>query len=823
MKRLAYSLLTAALTSVGALPVQAQQLEEIVVTATRRAESLQDVPISVTAVSGESILQGGFSDVEDLSTFIPNLYMRDAFSGQQLYIRGIGTSEGNESYEQAVAQFVDGVYYGRDDLGQNGVFDIERLEVVRGPQPIFAGQSATAGALNVISRRPGDEFEANVLLNYGATDEETSIEFGVGGPISDTFGLRVAGRDYKLKDPGWTNYVNGEPVGNLDNTSFRLIGVWEPTDRFSLEFKYEYQDILQNGTPRAVSRCDLDPTTSSANQGLTRSFGAMCSYEHLLDSIALPLVVEVGRTGERGLLDIWDAAEALDAQLGLTPGDRTRLATPGRFGPSWTPVECAVEDIPGCSNVRRGLNNVEQFNQPTHRTHQADVYMVNINWDIGDLTLSSITSNLTYDKFHVLDPDASAFAVFSAERDETFDQIAQEIRLTSSADQTFSWMVGLYFQQHDLDSKIPIYTAAGVGFQGNIVEDSEWRSLFFSSTYDITETFRLNIGARYQDVKKTGDWLTWRSILPQGATAFPDWTFGDSVPLLQESNDTLPEVGFEWDAGENVMLYAKYVEAFKAGGFVISPAPGGRRPAELSFRPETAEGFEVGLKSLLADGRVEFNVAIYDTDYNDLQVTIFDDVTSGFITSNAAEANTRGIEWDGRWAASDNFTVGFSGILGKAKYTNYPDADQCNSKYAKEWALANPGVPCTRDLSGTELPHTPEWTLTLSPQWSFDLGTNFVGRLTGSLLFSDGYDLGGELDPLSHIGSFGRLDLRFGIEPADGNWEVAIYGRDVTDEATWIGGGAIDFQSRTLLVDYDAGGGTPSRGARYGVQFHYFF
>ncbi|MGD8325095.1 MAG: TonB-dependent receptor [Gammaproteobacteria bacterium] len=814
----------------------AQQLEEIVVTATRRVESLQDVPISVTALTGEAVLQGGFSDLEDLSVFVPNLYMRDAFSGQQLYIRGIGTSEGNESYEQAVAQFVDGVYYGRDDLGQNGVFDMERLEVVRGPQPIFAGQSATAGALNVISRRPGDEFEGNVTLGYGATDEETTLEFGFGGPITENFGLRFAGREYELKDPGWVNYVNGEPVGNLDNASYRLLGVWEPTDRLSFEFKYEYQDVLQNGTPRNVSRCDLDPTTSSANLGLTRGFAAMCAYEHLLDSIALPLSRDdLGRTGERGLLDIWEVAEALDAQLGLTPGDRTLLATypsptavnPTVFGPSFTPVECAVNPVQGCSPVRRGLNNVRQFNQPTHRTHQADVFMFSVDWAIGDLTLSTITSNLQYDKFHVLDPDASSIAAFSAERLEYFDQTAQEIRLSSQTDQTFSWMVGLYYQQHDLDSNIPIYAAAGAGFQGQVLEDSEWNSVFFASTYNISETLRLNIGARYQDVRKEGQFVTWRAFLPPGpqgpGAEFPPWIRGTTTPLLEDSSDTLPEVGLQWDVSDDVMLYAKYSEAFKAGGFVISPAPGGNLPPRLTFKPETADGIELGLKSFLADGRVQFNFALYDTDYQDLQVTVFDDTTSVFITTNAAKANTQGIEWDGRWAATDNFTLGFSGTFGEAEYTNYPGADQCNSKYAKEWALANPGVPCTRDLSGTELPHTPEWTLVFTPQWTFNMGANLVGNVSGSVLVSDGYDVGGELDPLSRIDDFHRVDLRFGIQPADGNWEVAVYGRDITDEKTFIGAGAVDFQSRTLLVDYDAGGGTPSRGARYGVQLRYFF
>jgi outer membrane receptor protein involved in Fe transport len=178
-----------------------QGLEEIVVTATRRAESLQDVPIAVTVVSGELIQEGGFADIEDLSAFLPNITIQDGFQGQTLLIRGIGTDTRNEAFEQAVAQFSDGVYYGRDNLVLGGLFDLERIEVVRGPQPVFAGQSATAGAINSHSRKPGDSLDGGVTLAYG-NDEERSFDAAVGGPVTDTLGIRVAGRYYELPDAG---------------------------------------------------------------------------------------------------------------------------------------------------------------------------------------------------------------------------------------------------------------------------------------------------------------------------------------------------------------------------------------------------------------------------------------------------------------------------------------------------------------------------------------------------------------------------------------------------------------------------------------------
>ena len=185
------------LAGVVALPLNAEVLEEIIVTAQKREQSLQDVPISILAISGEDIQQGGFENMEDLATFVPNLFMSDALTGQNLFMRGIGSTVANEAFEQAVAQFHDGVYYGRDNLSQNGFFDLERVEVLRGPQPVFAGQSATAGALVYHSRRPGTEPEGDILVSYG-DDEELSVEAAFGGALSDTFGIRVAGKYYEL-------------------------------------------------------------------------------------------------------------------------------------------------------------------------------------------------------------------------------------------------------------------------------------------------------------------------------------------------------------------------------------------------------------------------------------------------------------------------------------------------------------------------------------------------------------------------------------------------------------------------------------------------
>src|SRR5512134_2057441 len=263
-QRLVAAAVAAALVPSARLLAQGEGLEEIVVTAQRREQSLQDVPISVTAVTGEMIEQGGFSDVEDLSIFVPNLFMRDAFTGQAIIVRGIGTSTGNEAFEQAVAAFSDGVYYGRDNLSQGAVFDLERVEIVRGPQPTFAGQSATAGAINVITRRPGDVWEGGLNMAYGS-DEEATLDFAAGGPVSDRFGIRFAGRYYELDDAGYTSIIGNVPQGVKENTAARVTAVWAPTDNLDFTFKYEHQDVWQRGTAGEYTVCETRPQFSTAN------------------------------------------------------------------------------------------------------------------------------------------------------------------------------------------------------------------------------------------------------------------------------------------------------------------------------------------------------------------------------------------------------------------------------------------------------------------------------------------------------------------------------------------------------------------------------
>ena len=231
--------------------VQQIQLEEVIVTATKREESLQDIPISIVAQTGEVLNELNLLNPVDMSTFIPNLSMVDTVIGIATVVRGVGTTGGNPAFEPSVASFIDGAYLGRDRTTTTAFLDLDRIEIVRGPQPLFAGQNAVAGALNMISRRPGDSLNGYVRTGVG-TDEEYQFEFAVGGPVTDGFGARIAA----IVDErgGWLE--NGDRMArSSEDTSVRGTLEFSPPDNFTATLITTWYESVGNGGITEYAYC----------------------------------------------------------------------------------------------------------------------------------------------------------------------------------------------------------------------------------------------------------------------------------------------------------------------------------------------------------------------------------------------------------------------------------------------------------------------------------------------------------------------------------------------------------------------------------------
>ena len=214
----------------------AQQLEEVVVTAQKRAENLQDVPISVTAIQGEAIQEAGIPDMAALADYVPNLYVAEGSVNTNIYMRGVGSGN-NQAFEQSVGMYIDGVYMGRGRQYRAGFLDLERVEVLRGPQGTLFGRNTVAGAVNITtaSNRPGDEFQGQIAMNAEDFNGFGAQGF-VGGSISDTVAARLA-FSYRETDGFVDNTMLNRPEGGREDQGVRLSLMWEPSDDVSVGIK----------------------------------------------------------------------------------------------------------------------------------------------------------------------------------------------------------------------------------------------------------------------------------------------------------------------------------------------------------------------------------------------------------------------------------------------------------------------------------------------------------------------------------------------------------------------------------------------------------
>ncbi|MGY8814533.1 MAG: TonB-dependent receptor, partial [Gammaproteobacteria bacterium] len=244
-----WSALIATMSLGQVMVAQAQVLEEITVTAQRREQSLQDVPVSLQTFQGDDMTRQGFDTLSDLTTYAPGLVIKAGSEEQGLILRGAGTQSKNLGIEQGVPTFIDGIHMGRGSQVLNGYMDIQRVEVLKGPQPVFFGQNAAAGALNIETVKPGEEWTGTLAGDFGNFGKKV-VEGAIGGPITDTFGIRVAAKYYRLEG-FMRDYFTGDKFPQREYKTARITTQWTPTENFQATFKLE------------ASNNDLGPRVSS--------------------------------------------------------------------------------------------------------------------------------------------------------------------------------------------------------------------------------------------------------------------------------------------------------------------------------------------------------------------------------------------------------------------------------------------------------------------------------------------------------------------------------------------------------------------------------
>lgn len=670
--------------------------DDIVVTAQKREQSLQDVPISIAVVSGKELTAFHAKDMADIAASVPNLFVERLNAADVIYIRGFGSSPGNFAFDQSVSLYQDGIYAGRGKQFEAPFFDIERVEVLRGPQGALFGKNTPAGAISIVTANPTASFEAGVTAVYNFNLDGGEVSAYVSGPIAPNFGARLA-----VKGLGLSGYVRNRTTGKDDPRRTQGLA------RLTLQ----YDDGMFDATAKL-------------EYGRSRTKGAAI----VLSSTLAPLVITKDRFAD-------------GRPFGFAEG-----------------------------------NNVTSQNAS-----------LTANYQVGDHVLTSITGYSTYDADRSNAYARDVPAVYLNRVLEKFEQTSQEIRLASPENGFLEYIVGAYFDWSDYRLDYPKYYDLPSGVEGSMTsyfdQSAQSTSLFVQATANLSESLRLIGSARYSRTKKQGYFET---VPLSGTTLGAITTASGRIT----ENNVDPSLTAQFDVTPDVMLYASFGRGSKSGGFVSNTT--GTVDSTFLFRPERSTNYELGLKADLFDRLLSLNVAVYDLSFRDLQTSVYDPTRSPptFVTKNAASATSRGIEWSVGLRPSRFFRLSWSGAYQDAKYDDFPGANCLASQPASVCSgaapVGAPNNPANNNLSGYRLPFSSKWSGSLKADFETPVGENHKLEVGAQLNYRSMFFISDNQDPVYGVQpSYQKLDLRVQFGDRDDRWNIALVGRNVTNERTY--------------------------------------
>jgi iron complex outermembrane receptor protein len=659
----------------------ADLLEEVTVTARKRAESLQETPISITALTNDDIQLRAINDASQIAEYTPNMVfdftsaINPTSSAAAIYIRGVGQPDWSLPTDPGVGLYLDGVYIARSVGAVLDVADVQTVEVLRGPQGTLFGRNTIGGAINVISRKPSSEFEGTVRIGAGSFRRVNAYaNFNL--PINDQLFFKVAGSS-KTADGFVKNQIPGQPDwGDEDSRAWRAALRWEPTEDLSIQLTYDSTEERE---------------THTSNIHL----------ENFEDAF-LPLVYN-------GVIVPPDIASN-PTRFGIVPdpacadfGDASRLTNPTCFNSQWTVTKDDPYKVWGVltSNVPELNTNASR---PLEPAADLDLYgfALNVDWNLtDDLTLVSITAIRDLEGYWVRDEDGSPMEIVSTVNDFDQDQFSQEIQLKGTAlDGRVNWILGGFYFEEDGCHLDLVYLYGSTFSSGGCI-DNESIAGFAQATWDINDRWSLTGGARYTDEEKsfTPDQIIVRDELfgfPAGFEILP------STKKTVKVDEPDFHINLSYSLTEDVMAYASYSDSFKGATFTQRIFP--PLPEVPTADPEFVDSYEVGLKSTLFDGRVRLNGAVFFSQYDDIQVTVLEEGAAGNTTANAAEGEIFGAELEITAAPVDNVRL----ELG----VGYLDAEY--TKVAGTAAAA--GL-----TTSTQFVNTPEWSINSAASYDFQI------------------------------------------------------------------------------------------------------
>jgi outer membrane receptor protein involved in Fe transport len=763
---------------------------DIIVTARRRSETAQEAPVAISVLSSAMLDRYAVKSINNIASLTPGLITGESSGsvGGSIALRGIGSGESQPFIDQVVSLNVDGVQISTAQLLRAAQLDLNQIEVLRGPQALFFGKNSPGGVISVTSADPGDRLEVIARAGYEFKANETYGELIVSTPITDTLGLRVAGR-YSAMD-GYVKIAqlpaSAYPAGidpydlkafpRQKETFLRGTLAFDPSDRFSFKVKGTYTRTAIVGSASYFS--DVTHCPYGVPQEAFQ-IPDNCSNDGTIVTSLLPAAYPgINRFN-------------LDDRHGERTNKQALIAATGEYKLSDT---LALTSVTGYYWIRES--------QMSNGSYQ-------------------VTPNY-------------AFAIrFNSK------QFTQELRLASSFDGPINFLAGGFYENRRM------FTGTQLGVPNLLlnlydVETTRQKQISYSGfgqvLVDVTPKLQVTAGGRYtHEIKKLLDYLVYNpaATYPDGpvdVTQLPSYP-GNPNPKLTFDNFS-PEVTVKYKATPDLMVFASFKKGFKSGGFdagytagaIVSPV---RQGQGQTFQPEKVQGFEAGVKSQLLDRQLIVNLTGYWYDYDDLQVSVFDTQIHAFKTQNAAKARVKGLELQTSFnpRALPGFNLHASAALNDARFRDYigdcyagqTRALGCNlvpndagnaASLAINPATGRPEPRFTsQDLSGVRLRKAPKWTLNAGGYYEFDFSRALMFSLSADVSYSDGYMASANYNPDTYQRAFAKLDATARIFTSDRRWELALIGRNLTDkrnlinanDRTGTGGGKGGFVSCTTL------------------------
>jgi iron complex outermembrane receptor protein len=734
-----------------------EALQEIVVSARQRSERMLDVPVAVTAVNPDEIRQYNLTSVANIKIVAPQISLDRGFtgSGTSISMRGVSSSSLDAGVEQSVLLVFDGMAMSRGRILNDALFDVQGIEVLKGPQALFFGKNSPGGVVSVKSADPTDTLTGYARVGYEVTtNKDRSVEAAISGPITSGLGFRLAGLASKSD-----GYIRNQDTG--------------------------VPDLIRTA---ASGSTFVPPAQSKLGAEEKQALRLTLKYDGS-DQFDANLKVLLSRYRGQSL-------QSFDEVMAC-PAGRTRPITVGGIvDPNG---DCKLDDRSSQGWLSPTIINswpeVRKNDDGRPFTKNDSVMpTLTMNYKLGFGTLTSVTGYYDYDYVSQGNADATSYSYFWSYSDEKNKSYYQELRAVSTFDSMFNVAAGGHYEFNDrtlfvggangpnlLDPATGRYNL----YDNEQHNKSHANSVFAQLIVKFAPDWELTAGGRSTRESKSLYSFN-KYVNPNGVGVAAYLPQGKVIAGSKKENNFSPEGTLTWHPTQQVMVYGAYKTGYLSGGFSNPGTLSSISTLQtLSFNAEKTKGFEAGVKASLLDHKLSGSLTAFRYKYEGLPLTSLIALSATsvtFVTQNAASTITKGVELEGAYRPVAGLTLRGTASFNEAYFEEFDSAQCYTGQTVAQGCAAAPGTTAkVQNLSGAPLYRAPKWLITAGPVYEFPVASNLHVTLNGDLRYTSGYYTGLNLNPLSYQHSFTTVNAGARLGTDDDKWSLAVIGRNLSN------------------------------------------